>query len=219
MSLQNYYEIYVPNEEEVAGEELMQIRFIDTEDRKDSYRLITGQALLDNPPALIAEFAEDAKITNVVKPPNETLGFIVDNKVKYILDDFKFSNQTAFYQIQIVDRRQNHFINYHFLHYVGNLNRSIDYERSKFYVKNILSNDKREIKFTSDEERKTFCSNNIIDKVFPEMIYLSNDHESRDLFKINIGRTSFIVSESLKLSLEKSGVTGVAFRDVDYLTT
>ena len=213
-----FYKIRIPKDELIQGKDLVHLRFIDTENRENSYREIKNQMILESPPELIAELAENSRVTNIIEPPVRTLGFIIDHKAKQIFNDFNIADKTAFYDLKLIDRRQHHYLDYFYLHHISMMNSHINFEDSSFHIKNIITKAEEDVSFQNYSDLRHFTSNNIIKEIHSDRISIDSEMKEYDFFKLALGDIAFYVSDRLKSALEEAKITGVDFIEADFLS-
>lgn len=214
-----YFKIRFPYDEKILGRDFIPIKFIDTIDRQNSYRLITTESILESPPILLARFSKDCVKKNIMRLPNQLIGFAVDSKAKNVISNFSLPKYTSFYKIYIVDNAENVFYEYYIFHYAYSDNVEIDFKQSQFIMFDIITRQSSEITFKDYSEFNKFRFSNLRKEIVPISIKFHNNIlEIYDIISLNIGKVGFCISDKLRDSLMQYEVSGLVYERADFLT-
>lgn len=105
---------------------------------------------------------------------------------------------------------------YIFLHFIGDGNRFIDFEKSLFYVQGAPTGVERVNIGSYDEllEQEAIAANSTPKtRVVAQPLVLQENNIDVDFFRIYGPQYAYYVSERIKLEVEKHDITGIVFID------
>ena len=178
--------------------------------KKNSTRFLVYNKFADFTPNLDSFLlAKRAKCTDFVSNIAVYFGFLVSEKVKTILDQYKLPDH-RFYKASVIYKKKK-YSNYYFLHIISDFSHFIDYSKTQFYIENFRI--ERAVSVSSRAELwhiyKTM--GNLDDIVLNEYRFHRNFQIEYDMFYASFFDMKMYVSEKLKNALLQAGITGVDF--------
>ncbi len=158
---------------------------------------------------------DGAKLTDFISSATISSGFIISQRVKSILENFRLAT-SKFYKCSLL-HKDILIEGYYYLHTLNKLVFEIDFERSSFNImsSNVVEETQKfnnfdELQSRSDEINRT----NGKYKLQFDRLYVSKfNAEESDLFETGIAGYGTFISGSLKKALEENNITGVNYRE------
>lgn len=158
---------------------------------------------------------DGAKLTDFISSATISSGFIISQRVKSILENFRLET-SRFYKCSLLHKGIL-IEDYYYLHKLNNLVFEIDFERSLF---NIMSSEGVEetLKFSNSDELQSRSNevnrSNGKYKLHFDRLYISKfKAEESSLFETGIAGNGTFISGSLKKALEENNITGIDYRE------
>lgn len=151
----------------------------------------------------------NARLTDALSAAMISYGFIVNEKVKAIFEQYKLP-QHKFYPAT-VKHNEKIYNNYYWFFFISDVLDFIDYDKTSFFITDLVDNkieDCKSIKSSMDIKK---LKDALIGKGYinAEIIYLKESISiSYDLFKITLGDYRTYISEKLNEDLINQKVTG-----------
>jgi len=148
-----------------------------------------------------------SKPTDVIDRGILTFGFVISEKLKIILSKFKLPPH-KFYSIEVAGSSSN----YYWFHYISNMEKFINFEKSEIEVFETLPpfNVEETLSLSFDEILK--LKSDLIMKrgrsLRYKVIQLNNSFPDYDLFEITGAQNITLISETLKKEFINNGITG-----------
>lgn len=185
-------------------------------DKPNSMTNLDNDDFPDFKPDLIFELEDKAILTDVISPSNiSAKGFLINNKLKSILDDFNLMEH-KYYDATVISKGVNN--RYFWLHfkdcdekYLGGIN----FDNSSFYISNLafVKTDDIEIKSYEDFwEKKMSLS---MKHILGSKIKLSENIQKQnlDLFYLPYILNDYLISEKLYKSIIANEITGFEIKE------
>jgi hypothetical protein len=169
----------------------------------------------ENNPDLLFELKNDAKFTDIVSVGNiSAKGFLINQKVKDILDDFNLIEHKYYPAKLIVNRKA---YDYYWLHIVKDNLLGINFKKSNFIEINITGKKINDIEINSMESfllyKKSLTNFNRIDI---EKLTLQDNYKLLDLFFFpNIFMNRIICSERIADAFRTNHITGYELKKIN----
>lgn len=162
---------------------------------------------------------KNAKLTDVLSTAMISYGFVLNDKVKKILEQFKLPPH-KFYPA-IVEHKGTFYENYHWFFYICDVLDFIDYNKTKFFITDLVNNKLEDCKnITSSNSLK-----NVKDVltgqgyINADIIYLKKDITfAYDLLEITFGNYRTYISEKLNDAFKKDGIIGFNIAPANKIT-
>jgi len=212
-----YYSLSHSIETEQIGKEYPQIQSIGGTIKADASNSIYNvyNEMPDFTPNLnYLEVHNNAKLTDVVSASITSKGFIVNDKVKIILESFnlplhKFFPATLAHKGVLND-------NFYWFFYSGDLSDFIDYSNTDFLLVDSFG-ERKEISINSKKDLKTIYNNtSTLNKIRSTGIKYK-DSIKLDLFESHLADSRTFISDKLKRILEENKVTGIQITPVTFI--
>lgn len=185
---------------------------VDNLEKTDVYQLITGQSPKELP-LLNYKLEKGAQATDILSQAEiSALGLIINEKVKIIFERFNIVEHQLF-PISL----QSITDSYYWLHLITDLEKInwLDYSHSTFY-RNEFGFREEDLLFNSYEDY-TIKNKEINDMstISIEKIKLNKNFDSKnyDLFILPFLSRDIYISESLKIALEKTNISGIEIKE------
>lgn len=215
--IMKYYILKNSTEKKIIGTEYPQIQTMQgnfQRDAPDSIYNVYPNKFPDFVPNLNYFVLErNAKITDIVSASMISYGFIVNNKVKNIFNNFKLPSH-KFYPA-IINHNGIFFDDYYWFYFVSDTIDFINFEKTIFFITDFFG------------EKENYCvppisnANNLRNQLMiiandknldADPIFMRNEIRQFDLFKISGFDFNTYISESLLSALVECGITG--FRSI-----
>lgn len=162
-------------------------------------------------PLNFLELNKGAWLSDLMSGPFDN-GFVVSYKLKKLIEDANIRDY-KFYKI-ILKSKGREIKGYHYLHIASCLRDKIDYQKSTFYIGDMLGYKIKPLneKIISYDQLVKIHESLPIAKelLFPETFFLSNQFPFNiDLFALWCFDYKFYISENFKQKLEENKITGV----------
>jgi len=163
------------------------------------------------------ELNKDAKLTDLMSSSLRGNGFLISQKLKTILEEANIKDY-KFYDVKLFDEEKE-IKGYCYFHSASCLRNYINYEKSKFYIGDILRNYIRDLGFIptkfDDLEKHQKDLPYAQEVVCVKQFYLSNSFPfNLDLFLIRAYNYDFFISKRLKEKIEENKITGVLIKSI-----
>lgn len=169
------------------------------------------------------ELDRGAKLTDLMSSSFGGNGFLVSEKLRNILEQ-SFIKDIKFYDV-ILFGQTGEIKGYYYLHSASCLREYIDYEKSTFYIGDILRNYIRELNFKpsnfSDLEKYQKKLPFAEELVCVKQYWLKGNFSfDLDLFQLSAYNYDFFISTKLKNLIAKNNITGIFIKPtLDFLKT
>lgn len=154
-----------------------------------------------------------AKVTDIIKCvfTNSKKSFFLNDKTKNLLLKYNLSPYEL-YEAKVL-HRDKIYDNYFLIHFIDDMTKYIDYEKSTFNIKNMIEWQKWEIikeniKFKNYEELINFYFN-IKDSSVIMPLELNMINQNLDLLAFKFFGNNIIINEKIKTCLESNKITGI----------
>lgn len=213
-----YYLIKTSIEKTIIGPEYPQIQTMGGNVNRDApnslYNVYSNEFPSFVPNLNYFILHKNANLTDVLSAAMISYGFIVNNKVKNILEQFNLPPH-IFYSAT-VEHNGKFYDNYFWFFFTGDILDFIDYDRTKFYITDMVDN-----KIEDCKNINSVISFKNLKEILPDdrdinsdLIFLKKSTlDNYDLIKIPFGNYRSYVSEKLfnKLNID---ITGFSFSEV-----
>lgn len=208
-----YYTLGISDEINVIGEYPQIEKAIDYNlSNSDSYWNVSWNKTPDFSPVYKIKIKDRAIATNLLNNLSGFYGLSVDENLKRLLKKFNLPKH-HFYPIEVSCLNQR--INYYWFHFVDSLLDCVDFNNTTFdfFKKSpfIIINEFQFLSF--DELRNKESELNFEYGIRLKKLVLKSDFPQFDIISLWGITPIFLVSEKLKIELEKSGLTGFMFNE------
>jgi hypothetical protein len=212
----SFYSIKTTTEKKIIGLDYPQIQTMGgavNRDAPNSLYNVYPNELPDFTPNLnYFVLSKDAKLTDVLSSAMISYGFIINDKVKNILGQFKLP-PCKFYPAR-VEYKGMYYNNYYWFFFVCDILDFIDYDKTEFFITDLVHN--------KIEDCKNIISSNSLRNlkevlvgqgyINSNIIYLKQDTAfPYDLFEITFGNYRIYISCDLKNALQENNIKGLDF--------
>lgn len=155
-----------------------------------------------------------AKLTDVLSVAHISNGFIVNQKIKNIFDNFNLIEHKYF--PAIIYHNGTLHNDYFWFCPIGNLIDLIDFNRTEFYIVDSFG-DKEPIKVKNKKELQlVYNSTSSLNKIRTDKYFFNNIGSLKDLFFIHFADTRIFISESLLKQLDELKIKGISTQSVTF---
>lgn len=157
-----------------------------------------------------------SKVTDLVSTVLSFSGFLVSERMKGLLEQFKLPVH-KFHKAKLYHRRKI-LDNYFWFQPIGDLSSFIDYKETKFYLKEAFNNNVERITVSNFGELITKGSKaGYTTKIVTEkVIFVNKFNINLDLFRVGFDHRTYI-SQSLHDELKGSNLTGIETRLITFI--
>lgn len=183
-----------------------------------SYWNVTWDKIPDFRPVYKIKLKSRAKSTSLLSSLSGFCGLTVNEELKSFLEGFNLPEHN-FYPIQVY--RQDKDLNYYWFHFVNSFLDYVDFDNTLF---ELFRKSKFEVleEFTIssvEELHKKEDELNFEKGIRLKKIVLKDNFPNYDIIRLSNISPIFLVSENLKIELEKSSLTGFSFNEYKPLIT
>lgn len=217
-----YYILKNSNEKKVIGSQYPQIQEAGGAIRRNAsdsiYRVPSGSFPDFTPNLNYLILHPKAKLTDVLSAAHISNGFIVNQKVKDIFDEFNLIDHE--YYPALISHNGTLYNNYFWFCPIGDLINLIDFNKTEFYKTNFfgqrLTTKKNSFSnFREFNEYKKTLSRK--EKIASETIYFNSEILDFSLFKITSINHKIFISKDLYASLHSNKIEGFDFLDSKFI--
>jgi len=186
-------------------------------DNPNSMTELSNDFFPKNTPNLIFELKETAILTDVVSPNNiNARGFLVNQKVKNILCNYKLLNH-QFYNADVIVK--NKIYKYYWVHFVKKDLTGINFKKSYFIEADLFDDKVKNVTVNSLENYIT-CKNNRdskFNRIIIESLKLNEDILPLDLFFFPMIHSNMIVSQKLLNKIKECNIKGLKYKEASFI--
>ena len=154
----------------------------------------------------------NAKLTDLLSTGIISGGFLISNELKDVFEKFNLISYKL-YKARVYHKKV--FYDYFWIHFISNLTKFVDYDKSTFFIYETFIHDLGDIKISSESdliEKRMKIKNDNPDKtitIWSKDLYLTDQFDKKiDLFEIGSFDSNFYISEQLLNELNDKNITG-----------
>ena len=215
----NYYSLGISDDLNVIGEYPQIEKATDYNlSAIDSYWNVSWNKSPDFSPVYKVKIRNKAKATNLLNNLSGFYGLTMDEDLKSLFSKFNLPKH-HFYPVQVSHLKRE--LNYYWFHFVDSLLAYVDFRKTTFEsFKKSPFRIVEELRFSSlDELHKNESELTFENGIRLKKIVLKADFPEFDIISLWGITPLFLVSENLKIELEKSRLTGFTFNEYKQLIT
>ena len=179
-----------PYSSKVSVYNIGSIKKLDFKPNLDSFKLVSS-----------------AKVTDFISASTLPTGFLVNKKVKDIIERFN-TKDCDFHSASIISNNEK-YSNYYWLHLYTDVCKLIDFKTSVFYLTNSIGVKIERILISSIQEYKSIINGlDASQDIIYDKLNITNENEL-DLFKLTRISSSTFISERLKKEFEEMKISGI----------
>jgi hypothetical protein len=180
-----------------------------------SLKNISPSKIPDFAPELgCVELVNGAKLTDFISSVMINYGFVINDKVKSILEKFKLPKKHIFFPLPI-SYNASIYGNYYWFLYVSDQTSFIDYSKTEFFVSNLIDEKIKDVRINSRNELLNMLD--VIDmgmKVRASKICFDDSfNNTHDLFEISKIDTNTYISEQLANVFIQEEIQGITLTE------